>query len=140
MAAIALLLAAEVAPTPPAETSAAAAVAVVRRYYRAVERHDYVAAHAIWSGGRSLAAFRRGYADTAHVRVTPLPPFAVEGGAGSAYAEIRVVVDAIATDGRCRRFRGRYTLRRVNDVDGSTAAQRRWHVTAARLTPVPAGR
>ena len=133
------LAAAAVQPTPAREQSVEAAVQVVRDYYAAVQRHDYQAAHAIWSGNRSLSALRRGYARTAWVRVTPLPPFTTEGGAGSIYTDVDVRVDAALRNGKRQHYAGTYTLRRVNDIDGSTAAQRRWHITAARLREVPAG-
>jgi hypothetical protein len=112
-----------------------AAVAVVERYYAAVARGDYRAAHALWNGGRTLAAVRRGYARTAWVRVTPLPPFRSDAGAGSVFATIPVRVDARLRDGTRQRFAGSFSLRRVNDVDGSSAAQRRWHIESARLQP-----
>ncbi|WP_116091923.1 hypothetical protein [Sphingomonas crusticola] len=138
---IALALAANpVPPTPARERSVQAAVQVVRSYYAAIQRHDYRAAHAIWSGGQSLAALRRGYAETAWVKLTPIPPFEAEGGAGSVYATINVRLDAALRNGRRQHFAGNYTLRRVNDVDGSNAAQRRWHITSARLKAVPASR
>jgi hypothetical protein len=131
-----ILLAAAIQPTPPAERSLDAAAMVVRRYYDAVARRDYSSAHRIWSGGRSLAAFRRGYADTAWVKVTPLLPFSSDAGAGSVYATIPVMVNARLRDGTAQHFAGSYTLRRVNDVDGSTAAQRRWRIEGARLYAV----
>jgi hypothetical protein len=111
-----------------------AAVGVVQNYYAAIRARDYARAHAIWSGGRSLAAFRRGYAHTRWAGVTPLPPFTVEGGAGSSYATVGVRVDALLDNGVRQRFRGAYRLRRVNDVPGSTAVQRRWRVEGATLT------
>ena len=107
----------------------------MRHYYSALGTRDYRTAYRIWSGGRSYTAFRRGYARTASTRVTLVPPFTSEGAAGSIYSEVRVRVDARLTDGTKQRFTGSYTLRRVNDVDGSTPAQRRWHIVAARLTP-----
>jgi len=122
-------------PTPPALTTAAAAVAVVRSYYAAVSAHDYRRAYAIWHGKLSYAAFVRGYRHTRTVRVRFIPPFETEGAAGSSYATIAVKVDARLDDGRVQHFAGNYTLRRVNDVDGSTAAQRRWHVEDAKLAP-----
>lgn len=129
-----------VAPTPAAETSVMAAVGVVRAYYAAIDHKDYRAAHSLWNGGHDLAAFRAGYARTASARVTPLAPFTTEGGAGSVYAEIRVRVDARLIDGKRRHFAGSYTLRRVNDVDGSSAARRRWHIVGAHLRQIPASR
>jgi len=92
-------------------------------------------AYRIWNGGRSYSAFRRGYARTASTQVTLVPPFTSEGAAGSIFSDIKVRVDARLTDGTKQRFKGSYTLRRVNDVDGSTPAQRRWHIVAAKLTP-----
>ena len=115
-------------------------MAVVRTYYAALARRDYRAAYALWHGSASYAAFRRGYARTAWTNVTPLPPFEAEGGAGSIYAEIKVKVDARLADGARQHFIGSYTLRRANDVDGSTAAQRHWHIVQAHLAKVPAGR
>jgi hypothetical protein len=112
---------------------------VVRAYYAAVARGDYPAAYSLYHGGRSLAAFRRGYADTQSVAVETIPPYLTEGGAGSIYCEVRVRVRARLKDGTRQRFTGSYTLRRVNDIDGSTPAQRRWHIIQAKLKPVPAG-
>jgi len=128
------------APTPPFETSPEAAVAVVRHYYAALDAHDYRTAWRLWSGGQRYGAFRRGYARTAWTRVTPVPPFAADGAAGSIYSQVRVRVDAALIDGTRQRFVGSYTLRRVNDVEGSTPDQRRWHIEAANLKAVPAGR
>jgi len=129
-------LAAGAAPsTPASETSVAAAMQVVRNYYAAVSGHDYRAAYATWHGSQSYAYFRRGYATTRNVRVTFLKPGQAEGAAGSIYVELPVRVDATLRSGRRQHFVGSYTLRRVNDVDGSTAAQRRWHIESAHLKP-----
>ncbi len=67
--------------------------------------------------------------------MTFLKPGDAEGGAGSIYLELPVRVDAILRSGAHQHFVGSYTLRRVNDVDGSTAAQRRWHIESATLKP-----
>lgn len=129
-----LLLAAASAPaTPRADASVAAAVRIVQDYYAALGAHDYRRAHALWPSGPDAAALRRGYRRTAWTRVTPVPPFTAEGGAGSVYAEIHVRVDAALTSGRRQHYVGSYTLRRINDVPGSTAAQRRWHIASAAL-------
>jgi hypothetical protein len=140
LAAFALAAADPVPPTPARDRSVAAAVQVVRNYYAAVSRHDYRTAYRIWHGGQSYSRFRRGYAQTARVTVTPIPPFDAEGAAGSIYAEIGVKVDAVLRSGVHQHFTGSYTLRRVNDVEGSTAAQRRWHIESAHLKPVSPGR
>ena len=56
-----------------------------------------------------------------------------EGAAGSIYIDVPVTVRARLKDGTRQRFTGHYTLRRVNDVPGSTRAQRRWHLYSAEL-------
>ncbi len=136
---VAASLAAEsdaVPPTPAAQRSVDGAVAVVRNYYAAIEGRDYKTAYRLWHGRHSLAQVRAGYADTAHVGVTPVPPFEADAGAGSIYCEVKVRVDAALKSGRRQHFAGSFTLRRVNDVDGSTAAQRRWHIIGASLKPI----
>lgn len=140
LAALALAAADPVPPTPARERSVEAAVQVVRDYYTAIQHHDYRAAYAIWNGARSLSAFRQGYAQTLWVRMTPIPPFESDGGAGSIYADIKVRVDAALRNGKRQHFTGVYRLRRVNDVAGSTARQRRWHIVSTNLKPMPAGR
>jgi hypothetical protein len=60
-----------------------------------------------------------------------------DGGAGSIYQPVPVTVDATLLDGTKQRYVGEYVLRRVNDVDGATADQLRWHIMSARLTETP---
>lgn len=135
---IALLLAA--AAVPAAEKTPAAARAVVERYYAAIDRKQYRVAYRLWAGdgqasGRSYAAFARRFARTAHTRVVTGRPTDGEGAAGSLYLTVPVTVTATLKDGTPQRFGGRYVLRRVNDVDGATAAQLRWHLASATLRP-----
>lgn len=58
-------------------------------------------------------------------------PGAVEGAAGSLYVIVPVAVTGEKADGAPIHIRGVVTLRRVNDVPGSTAEQRQWHISAA---------
>ena len=125
--------------TSPQAALVEAAVQVVRDYYAAVSRRDYRGAYAIWHGHQDYSHFRRGYAQTVRVHVRPLPPFRIEGAAGSAYADVRVRVDASLRSGKRQHFVGNYVLRRVNDIPGSTAEQRQWRIIDAHLRKVPAG-
>jgi hypothetical protein len=124
--------------TPPPK-SAAAAAAVVQRYYAALNAGDYGTAWQQWGDdgrpGQSFAAFARGFAHTRTTRVTigALPPG--DAGAGSLYQPVPVTVDATLDDGRHQRFRGSYVVRRVNDVDGASPGQLRWHIDSAQLKP-----
>ena len=121
------------APSDPADA--------VRKYYAYLEARDYARAYAMWgehglASKQTYAQFTDGFAHTAHTRVTVTDPVSIEGAAGSSYAEVRVRVEAVTTEGTPQRFQGAYVVRRVNDVPGATAEQLRWHFDAARLEPV----
>ncbi len=123
-----------------APQSDAAAAAVVRRYYSAINAHDYATAWSQWGEngrpGQRFADFQKGFADTRATSVTigAMPPS--EGAAGSIYATVPVTVDAQLNDGRRQRFVGQYVVRRVNGVPGASAEQLRWHIDSATLKPV----
>jgi hypothetical protein len=117
------------------------AVQVIRDYYSAINRRDYAAAYSTWEGNgtasqQSFEQFRQGFANTASTSVEVGQPGRLEGAAGSTYIEIPVTVRAVTRNGTHQQFQGSYKLRRVNDVPGSTAEQRRWHLQSATLAPV----
>ncbi|RDE06669.1 hypothetical protein [Sphingomonas aracearum] len=124
----------------PAPTSAAAAAAVVRRYYPALNARDFGTAWQSWGDdgppGQPLELFEAGFSRTRSTQVTigTLPPS--EGAAGSIYQAVPVQVDATLTNGVRQHFTGTYTVRRVNNVDGATTDQLRWHIDGASLRPV----
>ena len=133
-----LALLAAVASVPAADKTPAAARAVVLRYYNAIEHGRYATAYRLWGdagrrSGQSYAAFVRGFARTGHTRVWAGVPTDGEGAAGSVFVTVPVTVTATLKTGTRQRFRGSYVLRRVNDVDGATAAQLRWHLESAKL-------
>lgn len=120
-----------------APKSMAAAADVVRRYYSAINARDYGTAWQQWgengAPGQSLAKFSAGFAATQSVHVTIGRMEPGDGGAGSIYQTVPVTVDAMLDTGKRQRFVGEYVVRRVNDVDGASAAQLRWHIGSARL-------
>jgi len=124
----------------PAPKSKEAAAAVVQRYYAAIDAHDYDTAWQQWGEHgppkQTPESFRAGFAQTRTTRVTIGPLTPGEGGAGSIYQTVPVIVDATLNNGAQQQFRGDYVVRRVNDVDGASAAQLRWHIDSAKLTPV----
>ena len=126
-----------------APKSSEAAVAVITRYYAALNAHDYGTAWQQWGDNgppnQTMAKFSAGFAHTrsTHVAIGKLEP--AEGGAGSIYQDVPVVVDATLDNGSHQRFTGNYTVRRVNGVDGASAEQLRWHIGMAHLTAAPAG-
>jgi hypothetical protein len=131
------------APMPgcaPAPKSAQAAAAVIERYYAAIGARDYATAWQQWGDHgpprQTLAQFTAGFAGTrsVHVTIGALPQG--DAGAGSIYQSVPVTVEAVLDDGTHQRFGGDYTVRRVNDVDGATPDQLRWHIDGAHLKPV----
>jgi len=125
----------------PAPKSMAAAVAVVQRYYAALNARDYATAWAQWGDGgppnQTLDKFQAGFAGTRSTRVTIGTLEPGDGGAGSIYQTVPVTVDSQLADGTRQRFVGDYVVRRVNGVDGATPSQLRWHIGKAKLKPVP---
>lgn len=123
--------------TPPPKSPQAAA-AVVSRYYAAINARDYPTAWAQWGEngrpGQTYETFAAGFADTRSTRVTISALPEGDAGAGSVYQPVTVTVDAVLADGRQQHFTGTYVLRRTNDVDGATLAQRRWHIASATLS------
>ncbi|WP_019517637.1 hypothetical protein [Sphingomonas sp. Mn802worker] len=125
------------AAAAPAATPAEAR-AVVQHYYAAIDRGDYRTAYRSWSrggqaSGQRYRQFARGFSNTRHTSVVTGTPSDPEGAAGSSYIRVPVTVRATLKNGIAQRFTGSYTLRRVNDVDGSTTEQRQWHLEDASL-------
>ena len=129
-------------PTPENEKSPQAAAALLERYFAAVATRRYADAYAMWgNGGKATGMTLRQFADSfakyrdydGHFG----KPGAIEGAAGSAYIEFPVQVTGVLAKGGGFVLEGPMTLRRVNDVDGSTAEQRRWHIESSGLKPRP---
>ena len=120
------------------DDTAQGAANVVRQYYADLDRGDFRAAYERWGSNgedshQSFADFKRGFAETASTSVEVGAPGDGGGAAGSIYIDVPVTVHARLKDGAAQTFTGHYTLRRVNDVPGSTQAQRRWHLYSAEL-------
>jgi len=61
----------------------------------------------------------------------------MEGAAGSIYSTVQLTLSGSKKNGDAYVMTGPVTLRRVNDVPGSTAEQRRWHIVKLDLTADP---
>lgn len=126
------------AGTAAADKTPAAARAVVERYYAAIDHRRFPDAYHLWdrrgrASGRTLRSFAAGFAHTRSTHVVTAAPSGAEGAAGSSFVTVPVRVEALLTDGTRQRFVGTYVLRRVNDVDGATAEQLRWHIASATM-------
>jgi hypothetical protein len=131
-----------ISEAPFTETSAQGAANVVQTYQGLLEAGRYGEAWRLWADdGRAsgmseadfAASFRR-YREY-HARVGA--PGEIEGAAGSLYVEVPVQVYGRLGDGRPFNMLGPMTLRRVNDVPGSTPEQRRWHIAESGIRPRP---
>ena len=126
--------------TGSAGSSEQAAVQVVRSYYSAIAHQDYQQAYSAWGHNgsdsqQSFEQFKQGFKNTASTSVEVGEPSSSGGAVGSIYVQVPVTVTATTINGTQQQFQGNYVLERVNDVPGSTATQRQWHLYSANLTP-----
>jgi hypothetical protein len=101
--------------------SVEAAGQLVQSYGALIEQHRLGEAAKLWGDSAAAASFAQGLPRDIHLEIGDLGE--TEGAAGSIYTTIPVTFYA----DKYRRAAD-VILRRVNDVDGSTEAQRRWHI------------
>ena len=119
---------------PFSDKSAQGAAQVVQRYFALVEERKYGAARLLWdrggdASGKSKADFAADFGRYRDYHAEIGAPGRMEGAAGSSYVEVPVQLYGHLKDGTPFRRPAKVTLRRVNDVPGSTAEQRRWHIS-----------
>lgn len=108
--------------------SAEAAGQVVQHYGALIEQKRWNEAEALSGNAataKSMTAELKTYSE-AHLQIGK--PADMEGAAGSIYITVPIVLYGKESDGADFHRRGEVILRRVNDVPGSTEAQRRWHI------------
>ncbi len=119
-----------------------AAADVVRRFAELLEARDFAGADKLWSGageasGLSEAQFIAAYDKYAVIEADVGDPGDSEGGAGSIYVDVPLRLHGTLKTGEPYNLVGPVSLRRVNDVDGATAEQLRWHIFQSGLKPRP---
>jgi hypothetical protein len=123
-------------PTPGDEKSAKAAVKIVERFADMLEERRFDEALRLWGdnaqGKAELAAALNKYAT---IDANVGKPGDSEGAAGSIYIDVPLALSGALESGGRYSVAGPMSLRRVNDVPGSTAEQRRWHIYAIDLKP-----
>ncbi|MDQ8756937.1 hypothetical protein RCO27_11935 [Sphingosinicella sp. LHD-64] len=125
---------------PFAETSAQGAANVLQSYFALIEQRRYGEARRLWSddgraSGKSETDFASGFERYREYHANIGGPGEIEGAAGSLYVEVPVQVYGRLRDGAPFNASGTAMLRRVNDVPGSTAEQRRWHISQISVEP-----
>lgn len=129
-----------VAEAPFAVTSAQGAANLVQTYYALLEAGRYGEARRLWAGegeasGAGDARFAAGFERYRDYHAQVGAPGAIEGAAGSLYVEVPVVLYGRLKDGAEFSRKATVTLRRINDVPGSSAEDRRWHIRTIAGAP-----
>jgi hypothetical protein len=129
-----------VSEAPFSPTSPQGAANVVQTYYALIGEGHYADAWPLWSGGGQAsgldqAGFVASFAPYASYHAQVGGPFDEEGAAGSIFVQVPVVIYGRLKSGAELHRSGAVTLRRVNDVPGSSAEQRRWHISGIALKP-----
>jgi hypothetical protein len=107
--------------------SAQGAGQVLQTYFALAEQGKAAEANMLWSDGAEkldLGSYREIHANIGG-------PGEMQGAAGSSYVDYPVQLYGRTKDGKEFNSRGTMTLRRVNDVPGSTEEQRKWHIYKA---------
>ena len=108
--------------------SAEAAGQVVQHYGALIEQGRWTASRDLWSNADAAKEFERSFRSDADVHIEIGELGETEGAAGSTYVTEPVTFYGETNDGADYRRAAVVTLRRVNDVRGSTEEQRRWHI------------
>jgi hypothetical protein len=131
-----------ISEAPFTPTSAQGAANVVQIYYALIGEHRYDDAWRLWTqggqgSGMSMDAFAASFAQYESYNANSGAPGQIEGAAGSLFVSVPVVIYGRRKSGEEVHELGEATLRRVNDVPGSTAEQREWHLFKIDLKPAP---
>ena len=122
--------------------SAEGAGQVVQRYGGLLEQRKFADARKLWGGGGEASGLSEKQFIAAHDKYATIhsevgKPTGMEGAAGSSYITVPFHLYGTLKGGGPFNMVGPLTLRRINDVPGSTDAQRRWHIVESGLKPRP---
>lgn len=132
-----------VSEAPFAPESAQGAADVVQTYFAHIGAKDYASAWSLWSdggkasGSPTAAQFAKSFGRYHQYNVLVGAPGTPEGAAGSIYITVPVVIYGRLKTGPEVHEKGQATLRRVNDVPGSTLEQRKWRIARIETKPSP---
>lgn len=113
---------------------------VVALYGNHLHDKNFEEAYALWDPNSRPAteqAFEKQFAGLKTIDAAVGKVGRIEGAAGSLYSDIQLTLSGNRDNGDPYVMTGPVTLRRVNDVPGSTAEQRRWHIVKTKLTSNP---
>jgi len=122
--------------------SAEGAGQVMQLFGGLLEQRKFGEAYRLWSdggkaSGLTAAQFAAAYDKYSEIHSEVGKPGDSEGAAGSIYIDVPFRLYGKLKSGGTFNLVGPVTLRRVNDVDGSTEEQRRWHIAKSDLDARP---
>jgi hypothetical protein len=112
----------------------------MQTYYALIGERRYPDAWKLWSqdgegSGMTADAFAKSFDVYDSYNANIGAPGTIEGAAGSLYVTVPVQIYGRRKSGEEVHALGQATLRRVNDVPGSTTEQREWHIFRIDLNP-----
>ena len=113
---------------------------VLQSYAALLEQERFAEARRLWSdSGKASGTTEQGFADAfakyAEIHAEIGAPGQMEGAAGSSYVDIPIRFYGKLKSGASFSSVGTATLRRVNDVPGSTEEQRQWRIYRVEVQP-----
>ncbi len=113
---------------------------VVGKYAELLATGRYADAYALWDPEATTLSTEKfvnqfDQFDTVDAAIGRIGP--AEGAAGSIYDEVQLTLSGKTTAGENYVLTGPVTVKRVNDVPGSTVEQRRWRIVKMQLTSKP---
>jgi hypothetical protein len=129
-----------ISEAPFTKTSAQGAANVLQTYYALLSAGRYDEARRSWTqggegSGMSAQEFAKSFAEYESYNANIGAPGRIEGAAGSLYVSVPVQIYGRRKSGEPVYMLGTATLRRSNDVPGSTEEQREWHIYRIDLQP-----
>jgi hypothetical protein len=131
-----------IAEGPIDPKSAQGAGQILQRFGGLLERRQFAEAYRLWSDGGRASGLTEAQFVAAHDKYSEIhsevgAPGQMEGAAGSSYIDIPFRLYGKFKAGGPFNIVGTVTMRRVNDVPGSTEEQRRWHIYKSELAALP---
>ncbi|MFD3263595.1 hypothetical protein [Phenylobacterium ferrooxidans] len=130
-----------ISEAPFTPQSAQGAADVVQTYFALIGEKKYADAWALWgdggkASGMSQADFVASFDKYSQYSGNVGAPGQIEGAAGSSYVEVPAIAFGRLKTGAPFNLKGPITLKRVNDVPGASAEQRKWRIQTSGLKPV----
>ena len=132
-----------ISEAPFSPDSAQGAANVVQTYYALIEGGKYRQAWALWGdGGKASGMSADGFAASFHkyseYHANIGAPGRIDAGAGQRFVSVPVQIYGRLKDGGAPfNMRGDVTLHRTADIDGATAEQKTWRISATNIKPTP---